>query len=75
MRSPAYNDEILSVCIRFVDSSKRIQEEYLEFIFVERIMGEYLFEKIFQFYENVKMNISDIHDQCYDGASNMSSSK
>ena len=36
----ATNDEIMSVCIRFVDKNKQIREEFLEFIGLERITGK-----------------------------------
>ena len=34
------NDEVLSLCIHFVDAKKQIREEFIEFIDVDRITGE-----------------------------------
>ena len=37
------NDEVLSLCVCFVDSKKQIREKFIEFIDVDRITGEVLF--------------------------------
>ena len=36
------NEEVLSLCVRFVDSKKQIREKFIEFIDVDRITGEVL---------------------------------
>ena len=66
------NDEILSLCIRFVDSKKQIREEFVDFIEMDRITGEALYEAISNFYQNHSLSLQELHGQCYDGASNMS---
>jgi hypothetical protein len=71
----ASNDQMMSVCIRFVDHERNIREEFLEFISVKRITGEALANAIFQFYVDTGLNVDDLRGQCYDGAANMSSEK
>ena len=63
------NDEILSLCIRFVDSKKQIREEFVDFIEMDRITGEALYGAISHYHS---LNLQELHGQCYDGASNMS---
>ena len=60
------------MCVRFVDSKKQIREEFIEFIDVDRITGEVLFDTIGKFYERSNLDLMDLRGQCYDGASNMS---
>lgn len=69
------NDEILSLCVRFVDAKKKIREEFVEFIEVDRITGEALFDSIVTFYNSKCLDLSSLRGQCYDGTSNMSSIK
>ena len=69
------NDEVLSLCVRFVDSKRQIREEFIEFIDVDRITGEVLFDAIDQFYQKHNLDVMDLRGQCYDGASNMSGTK
>ena len=69
------NDEIMSLCIRFVDAIKQIREEFIDFIDVERITGEVLFEAVVNFYKRNDIHLEDLRGQCYDGASNMSALK
>ena len=64
------NDEVLSLCVRFVDSKKQIREEFIEFIDVDRITEEVVFDTIGKFYEISNLDLMDLHGQCYDGASN-----
>ena len=71
----SHNDQIMSICIRFVDQKKQIREEFLDFMPLERITGEHLAEKMVKFYNDVNLDLQQIRGQCYDGASNMSSRK
>ena len=71
----SHNDEIISICIRFVDKNKNIREEFLEFIPLERIISEQLAKEFVTFYEYFNLDMQDIRGQCYDGAANMSSRK
>ena len=45
------NDEILSLCIRYVDSKKQIREAFVDFIEMDRITGEALYGAISNFYQ------------------------
>jgi len=69
------NDEILSVCFRFVDEENNIREEFVEFINIHRITGEAIANAMLEFYKKVGLDIHQLRGQCYDGASNMSSEK
>ena len=66
------NDEILSLCIRFVDSKRQIREEFVDFIEMDWITEEALYGAISNFYQNHSLNLQELRGQCYDGASNMS---
>jgi hypothetical protein len=69
------NNEILSICVRFVDDEKNIREEFLEFIDLDRITGEVIGNSIIKFYQEAGLEVSDLRGQCYDGAANMQSEK
>ena len=68
------NLEQVSTVIRFVDSDKSIREDFLGFITVERITGEYLSTALLSWLEAHNIDVSFCRGQGYDGASNMSSS-
>ena len=69
------NDEILSICMRYVNKEKQIREVFLDFLSLERITGECIGQTILKFYEEKGINILDYRGQCYDGAPNMQSLK
>lgn len=69
------NDEVVSICMRFVDKSDNIREEFIDFVEVNRITGDAISKAIVNFYERNGLKIEDLRSQCYDGASNMSSEK
>lgn len=71
----ASNDEVMSLCVRFIDDKNNIREEFLEFIQVKRITGQALADAIFKFYKETGLNISHIRGQCFDGAANMAGAK
>ena len=68
-----HNSEVLSLCIRFVDSSNEIREEFLTFSKVQRITGESLATEIQQILQSKGLDMAMIRGQGYDGASNMAS--
>ena len=67
------NDEILSVCFRYVDSNRDIKECFLDFIELERISGDHIGRKILDFYDRSGIDPKQCRGQCYDGAANMQS--
>ena len=69
------NDEILSLCFRYVDENLDIQEKFVEFLDLERLTGEHIAQKILAFYEEVGISPKQCRGQCYDGAPNMQSEK
>ena len=71
----ASNDEILSICIRYVNKENEICEVFMEFIDLERITGECIGKAILKFYSDIGLDITECRGQCYDGAANMQSQK
>ena len=69
------NNEILSICIHYVNKEKQVREVFLDFLSLERITGECIGQTILTFYEEKGISILDCRGQCYDGAPNMQSSK
>ena len=67
------NLEQVSIVIRYVDSEKRIKEEFLGFVTVERITGKALAAALLSWLKEHNINVSFCRGQGYDGASNMSS--
>ena len=66
-----YNEEMLSMCFRYVDDNDDIREVFLEFLELERITGVEIGNKILTFFEKKGIDIKNLRGQCYDGAPNM----
>ena len=62
----------VSIVLRFVDSGRNIQEEFLDFIKVERITGEVLAREIKNVLARYGLDLQNCRGQGYDGAINMS---
>ena len=71
----ASNDEILSICLRYVNKQFEICEVFMMFVELERITGECIAKALLKFYKNTGINVTECKGQCYDGASNMQSQK
>lgn len=69
----SHNREVLPLCIRYVDENKVTREDFLSFIMLERITGEYIANKILSNLRDMNLEVSDMRGQAYDGAANMSS--
>ena len=69
------NSEVLAVCLRFVDDTCFIREEFLCFTKVQRITGEVLADNIMTTLQSKGLELKHIRGQGYDGASNMSSAR
>ena len=68
------NDEILSICMRFVDEQQDIREVFMDFVELERITGEYILVSVCS--SSMKRQTSTrMSWQCYDGAPNTQSQK
>ena len=65
------NNEILSVCIRYVAGQKDIREVFLQFLDLERITGSHIGAALLSFYKSSGIDIKQCRDQCYDGAPNI----
>ena len=71
----SFNQEMMSVCFRFVDKAKNIREEFLDFVDVERIRADVLANALLCKYKETGIDIKENRGQSYDGAANMSSEK
>ncbi|XP_052268219.1 52 kDa repressor of the inhibitor of the protein kinase-like [Dreissena polymorpha] len=61
-----------SVCVRFIDESDKIREEFLRFVDVSPdTSGEALSQAILDVLTDVGLDPSMMRSQCYDGAGNM----
>ena len=69
----SYNNEILALCVRFVDKNSAIREEFFSFTKVHRITGAVLAPDIKNTLETSGLLVQDIRGQGYDGAANMAS--
>lgn len=71
----SHNKEYMPLCVRFVDNERNIREEFLEFVQVERITGQYLATTIKSVLNRHHIPLHLMRGQCYDGAANMSSDR
>ena len=69
------NDEILCICLRYVNNDNEICEVFMEFVELERITGDAIGNAIIKFYNDISVEIAECRGQCYDGAANMKSHK
>ena len=69
------NDELLSICFRYVDGQKDIREVFSQFIKLERITGSHIGAALLSFYKSSGTEIKQRRGQYYDGAPNMQSEK
>lgn len=68
------NQEQLCVCLRFVNlQTMTVCEEFLDFVPVERITGEALYNHIKSLLNRLHLDLDMVRGQGYDGAANMSS--
>ena len=65
------NDEMLSICLRYVNNENEICEVFLEFVELVRITGEAIGNAILKFYNDIVFEITECRGQCYYGAANM----
>ena len=66
-----HNKEQCAFCVRFVDKTGNIREEFLEFFPLIRTTGEHIAEAILKAIENLGLDISNVRGQVYDGCSAM----
>ena len=67
------NKENLSVVIRFIDSTKKVREEFVGFYLCEDgTTGAAIKDLITGAVADLGLSMDDCHGQCYDGAGNMS---
>ena len=69
----ASNDEILSICQRYIKKQFEIWEVFMMFVELDRITGECIAKALLKFYKDAGINVMEYKRQCYDGASNMQS--
>ena len=59
------NDEILSICLRYVNNDNEICEVFIELVELERITGEAIGNAIIKFYNDTGVEIAECRGQCY----------
>ena len=69
------NDELLSICFRYVDGQKDIHEVFLQFLKLERITRSDISAALLSFYKSSEIDIKRCWGQCYDAVPNMQSEK
>lgn len=66
------NIKQMAIVLRFVDSSFKIREEFIDFVPCQNgLSGEALVEKIFNFVKSIGLHMEDCCGQGYDGAGNI----
>ena len=71
----SHNKEIMPLCIRFVDETNCIREEFIHFSTLVRITGECIAAQICTDLKSLELDIKYVRGQGYDGASSMSSDR
>ena len=51
------NDEILSICVRYLDEFQNIREVFTGFLNLERITREHIGEAILKFYRELRLGV------------------
>ena len=69
------NDELLSICFRYVDGQKDIREVFLQFLELKRITGSEIGAALLSFYKSSGIDMKQCRGKCYDVAPNMQSEK
>ena len=69
------NNEILSICLRYVNNDNEICEVFMDFLELERITGKAIGNAVIKFYNDISVEIAECRGQYYDGAANMKSHK
>lgn len=75
---PHGNQEVLSLCLRFVDVTDRkphVREVFLDFLHLQRVTGKRIAESILSLLDKHGLDVQDMRGQSYDGASAMASDK
>ena len=71
----SHNQELMPLCVRFVDVQKNIREEFIQFSTLSRVTGEAIAARICSDLTNLGLDLKNIRGQGYDGASSMSSNR
>ena len=71
----SHNQEIMPLCIRFVDESNCIREEFIHFSTLVQVTGQFIATQVQSDLKSLELDIKNIRGQGYDGASNMSNDR
>ena len=72
------NQEVLALCLRYVDESQTvpcIQEEFFDFVHLEHTTGEHISRKIIEILTENNVPVDKMRGQAYDRAAAMASVK
>ena len=71
----SHNNEVMPLCVRFIDRERNIREEFLQFSTLTRTTGEAFSKEICESLEALGLDIKNLRGQGYDGAANMASER
>lgn len=71
----SHNQELMALCVRFVDVHNDIREEFIQFSTLSRITGEAIATRVCSDLTSLGLELKNIRGQGYDGASSMSSNR
>ena len=71
----SHNEEHLPLCLHFVDENSEIQEEFVNFLKLERVRAVDITNAIVSCLERLGLSFNDLRGQGYDGVSTMSGEK
>ena len=71
----SHNQELMPLCIRFVDKECKIREEFMQYSALTRITGEAIASVVISNLQELGLEVCNIRGQGYDGASSMSSGR
>ena len=71
----SHNSEHLCLCLRFVDDTCQIREEFISFLKLERVRAVDITDAIVNCLEGMGLSLNELRGQGYDGASTMSGEK
>ena len=68
----SFNQTVMPLVVRFVDETNTVREDFLSFIYLERITGKHIADAILSCLKDLDLDIDFLRGQSYDGAANMS---
>ena len=70
----SFNEEVMPLCVRFVDSNHDIRKEFLQYSILTRVTGKAIATCVLSL-NQLGLDVKNVRGQGYDGASNISSER